>query len=244
MGVARFTPLCQQYLQLPLSISLDSWHPSSPNQHSCSLSPLTSSTSSLVVLASSCPSLQTPTLFSKHAIIPPQHMPVPISHSIRLCHLNHSSLNPNTPIILSSEEWLLLIKLYWNQDFLPLEEWQLVTQVTLKLRFFSLELILPVYTDLWAATSPLSFLRLAGSLAIIDLDNCLLLSYFQFCSWSLDWYLSKEQGQWKHKQNTLVTASGKLICLQYSPQIKSVNLEFFKSNWGSEQSDQKLDRRL
>ena len=51
---------------IPLSISLDSRHPPQ-NQHSCSPSPLESSTSSLVVLASSYPSLQTPTLFSKHA---------------------------------------------------------------------------------------------------------------------------------------------------------------------------------
>ena len=55
------------YLSIPLSISLDSLHPPSSNQHSCSPSPLASSTSSLVVLASSCPSLQTPMLFSKHA---------------------------------------------------------------------------------------------------------------------------------------------------------------------------------
>ena len=50
-----------------VSILLDSWHPPSPNQHSYSPSLLVSSTSSLVVLASSCPSLQTPMLFSKHA---------------------------------------------------------------------------------------------------------------------------------------------------------------------------------
>ena len=55
------------HLQLPLSISLDSWHSPSPNQHTCSPSPLVSFTCSLVILTSSCPSLQTPTLFSKHA---------------------------------------------------------------------------------------------------------------------------------------------------------------------------------
>ena len=38
-----------------------------PNQHSCSPSALASS---LVILASSCPSLQTPKLFSKHAYHP------------------------------------------------------------------------------------------------------------------------------------------------------------------------------
>ena len=76
MGVARLTPLYQQSLQRPLSILLDSRHPSSPNQHSCSPSPLASSTSSLVVLTFSCPSLQTPMNFSKHVIIPPQHMPI------------------------------------------------------------------------------------------------------------------------------------------------------------------------
>ena len=54
-------------------------------------SPIASSTSSLVVLASSCPSLQTPTLFSNHVLIPPQNMLV-LSNSIRLCHLNHCFL--------------------------------------------------------------------------------------------------------------------------------------------------------
>ena len=50
-----------------ISISLDSWHPPSPDQHFCSPSPLVSSTSSLVVLTSSCPSFQTSMLFSKHS---------------------------------------------------------------------------------------------------------------------------------------------------------------------------------
>ena len=36
MRVAGFTPLCQQSLPLPLSISLDSLHPPSSNQHSFS----------------------------------------------------------------------------------------------------------------------------------------------------------------------------------------------------------------
>ena len=43
MGVAIFTPVELQSLQLPLSISLDLRNPSSPNQHSCSPSPLASS---------------------------------------------------------------------------------------------------------------------------------------------------------------------------------------------------------
>ena len=74
----------QQSLKLPLSISLDSWHPPSPNQHSCSPYPLASYTSSLVVLASSCRSLQTPTPEKKNMpIISPQHMLIPC-HSIRL----------------------------------------------------------------------------------------------------------------------------------------------------------------
>ena len=81
MGVAGFTPLCQQSLQLPLFISLDSWHPFSPNQHSCSPSPLASSTSSFVVLTSSCPSLQTPTLLSKHA----HHLSSTHARTISLC---------------------------------------------------------------------------------------------------------------------------------------------------------------
>ena len=50
-----------------LSISLDSMHPPSPNQHSCSPSPLVFSMTSSVVLVSYFPSLQTPMLFSKHA---------------------------------------------------------------------------------------------------------------------------------------------------------------------------------
>ena len=90
-GVARFTPLWQQSLQLPLSISLDSWHPFSPNQHSCSPSRLVSSTSSLVVLASSCPSLQTPMLFSKHA-----HHP----SSTHACTVNPFTIWTNVLIIL------------------------------------------------------------------------------------------------------------------------------------------------
>ena len=64
----------QQFLNLPFSISLDSWRPFSPNQRSCSPSLLASSTSSLVVLASSCPSPQTPALFSERAHHPsPTH---------------------------------------------------------------------------------------------------------------------------------------------------------------------------
>ena len=70
MGVARFTCTLQlslHSLQLPLSLLLDLRHPPSPNQHSCSPSPLASSMSSLVIITSYCPSLQTPTLFVKHA---------------------------------------------------------------------------------------------------------------------------------------------------------------------------------
>ena len=62
-GVSIIKPI----LIFPFSILLDSWHPFSPNQRSCSPSPLASSTSSLVILASSCPSLQTPTLISEQA---------------------------------------------------------------------------------------------------------------------------------------------------------------------------------
>ena len=64
---ATFSTEAYSAFQLPLSISLDSRHPPSPNQHPCSPSLLASSMSSLVILASSCPSLQTPMLFSKHA---------------------------------------------------------------------------------------------------------------------------------------------------------------------------------
>ena len=85
MGVARFTPAAILSLKLPLSISLNSWRSFSPNQRSCSPSPLASSTSSLVVLASSFPSLQTPTLFSErahhpsstHALTISIHSPLP-----------------------------------------------------------------------------------------------------------------------------------------------------------------------
>ena len=48
MRVAGFTPLCQQSLPLPLSISLNSLHPPSSNQHSYSPSPLAISMSSSV----------------------------------------------------------------------------------------------------------------------------------------------------------------------------------------------------
>ena len=66
-------------------------HPPSPNQHSCSPSPLASSTSSLVILASSCLSLQTLMLFSKHAHHPSLTHACTISlHS--LCHLKHCFL--------------------------------------------------------------------------------------------------------------------------------------------------------
>ena len=81
MRVTRFTPL---------SISLNSWHPFL--RHSCSPSPLAFSTSSLVILTSSCPSLQTPVLFSKHA----NH---PSSTHARIISL-HSSL-PSKPLIPS-----------------------------------------------------------------------------------------------------------------------------------------------
>ena len=64
--VAGFTPLCQQSLPLPFSISFDSLHPPSSNQHSYSPSPLVISMSSSVVLASSFPSLQSPMPSSKH----------------------------------------------------------------------------------------------------------------------------------------------------------------------------------
>ena len=92
MGVARFTPLWQQSLQLPLSISLDSMHPLSSKQHSCSPSPLAFSMSSSVALASSFPSLQTPMLFSKHA------------HHPSLTHARTISLNlllPSEPLFPS-----------------------------------------------------------------------------------------------------------------------------------------------
>ena len=59
------------------------------NTGSCSPSPLASSTSSLVVLASSCPSLQTPKLFSKHA----HHPSLTHAHTISL----HSPL-PSEPL--------------------------------------------------------------------------------------------------------------------------------------------------
>ena len=70
---------------------VNSWHPS-PNQYSCSPSPLASFTSSLVILASSFPLLQTPMLFSKHAHHPSSTDAHTISSTIRLCHQNHCFL--------------------------------------------------------------------------------------------------------------------------------------------------------
>ena len=102
--MAGFIPLWQQFLLLPLSILLDSWHPFPRNQHSYSPSPLASSTSFLVVLASSCPSLQIPVLFSKHAHHPSSthvrtislHSPLPSKLSlfppcIHVCLLFYSN---------------------------------------------------------------------------------------------------------------------------------------------------------
>ena len=60
---------------------------------------LVSTTSSLIILTSSCPSLQTPVLFSNMPIIPSQHMPIP-SHSICLCHLNHCFLQTTVSFTL------------------------------------------------------------------------------------------------------------------------------------------------
>ena len=75
-----------------------------PNQHSCSPSTLASSMSSLVILASSCPSLQTPKLFSKHAHHPSSthartislHSPLPsepLFLSIRFLYLKNKKIN-------------------------------------------------------------------------------------------------------------------------------------------------------
>ena len=98
MRMARFTPLCQHFLQLALSILLGAWHLFSPNQHSYSPSPFASSTSSMVILASPCPHFKLQCFSHNMPIIPPQHMPV-LSHSIRLCHLNLSTclLFPSIP---------------------------------------------------------------------------------------------------------------------------------------------------
>ena len=79
--MAGFTPLCQQSLQLPLSISLDLWHLFSPNQHSCSSSPLASSTSSLVVFA------LTVSNFSS---------PVPLIHQLASCIFHTQNISPTS----------------------------------------------------------------------------------------------------------------------------------------------------
>ena len=84
--MAGFTPLQQQFLQLPLSILLDSWHPP-PNQHSALLLHLRLPR---LLWLSSLPLVLYFKLqhFSQNMpIVPPQHMPV-ASHSIRLFHLN------------------------------------------------------------------------------------------------------------------------------------------------------------
>jgi len=106
-------------------ILLDSWSPFSPNQRSCSPSPLASSTSSVVVLVSSCPSLQTPTLFTERAHHPSSTHAV-LSHSISLCHLNHCFpsilTSPSGPLFSFSPSVLhhTLLSPLLSQSFLKL----------------------------------------------------------------------------------------------------------------------------
>ena len=102
-GVGQTTLLWKQSLQFPLSIyiSLDSMHPPSSNQHSCSPSPLAYSMSSSVVLASSFPSLQTPMLFLKHTY----HSSLTHALTISLC-----SLLPSEPLIKLLYCYLLVIQ--------------------------------------------------------------------------------------------------------------------------------------
>ena len=92
--MAEFTPFLLPLFTLHLSTIFDSGHPPSLNQSFLSSLPLASSTSSLVVLAFSCHSLQNLENSQNVIIIHPQHMSVP-SNSICCCQTIYSFFNPS-----------------------------------------------------------------------------------------------------------------------------------------------------
>ena len=100
--MAGFTPLWQQSFQLPLSIWLDSWHSFSPNQHSCFPSPFLLYFVFHVFFFRPrfpLPFNSNSNTFLKTCPSSLLNTPVP-SHSIRLCHLNHTFLqSQNIPEI-------------------------------------------------------------------------------------------------------------------------------------------------
>ena len=91
---------CTSYIFLWIIMSIVTLQkPHVPQQWEHCSPPLASSMSSLVVLTSSCRSLQTPTLFSKHVYHPSSTHPCTISL--------HSPL-PSEPLFLSIPSWVML----------------------------------------------------------------------------------------------------------------------------------------